>query len=174
MPTISLIVAVARNGIIGRDGRMPWHNPSELAYFKSVTMGKPVVMGRKTFQSIGRPLPGRRNIVVTRDTAFHPAGVEIASSLTAALALASTPTAGAAPPAAPPDEIMIIGGAQIYAEALPLADRIYLTRIDADPVGDTSFPALDPTRWREVSRRDLPFGPKDQYAATAFVYAAVK
>lgn len=170
MATISLVVAVARNGVIGRDGKMPWHNPSELAYFKSVTMGKPIVMGRKTFQSIGRPLPARRNIVVTRDAAFRPSGVEAASSLIEALALAATPPPGTPPPG----EIMIIGGGQIYAEALPMADRVYLTRIDAEPAGDAVFPALDPARWRAVSRRDLPMGPKDQYPATAFVYAAVR
>lgn len=166
---ISIIVAVARNGVIGRDGKMPWHNPSELAYFKATTMGKPVIMGRKTYQSIGRPLPGRRNIVVTRDPGFAAPGVEMAASLDAAIALATTTSPGFAAP----DEIMIIGGGQIYAEALPRAARVYLTRIDAAPEGDATFPALDPARWRETARRDLPQGPKDQFPATAFVYDRV-
>ncbi|HRK17720.1 MAG TPA: dihydrofolate reductase [Hyphomicrobiaceae bacterium] len=168
-PVISIIVAVARNGVIGRDGKMPWHNPSELAYFKATTMGKPIIMGRKTYQSIGRALPGRRNIVVTRDRGFSAAGVETVASLDAAIARATVPQPGAAAP----DEIMIIGGGQIYAEALPRAARVYLTRIDASPEGDATFPPLDPARWRESTRRDLPQGPKDQFPATVFIYDRV-
>lgn len=170
-PLISIVVAAARNGVIGRDGKMPWHNPSELAYFKATTMGKPVIMGRKTFQSIGRPLPGRRNLVISRDQLFDAPGTEKVSSLGSALTLAA---ASVSPDAPPPAEIMIIGGGQIYAEALPLADRIYLTRIEAEPDGDAAFPELDAAIWRETSRRPLPMGPRDEYPAVAFIYDRIK
>ena len=149
---------------------MPWHIPSELAYFKSRTLGKPVIMGRKTFQAIGRPLPGRTNIVITRDGAFRPGGVIVAASLADALNRAA---AAIAPDVADP-EIMIIGGGQIYAEALPRADRIYLTWIAAQPEGDATFPAPDPAQWRQTERRPLPMGPKDQFAAIACVYDRIK
>jgi dihydrofolate reductase len=139
---VSLIVAVARNGVIGRDGDLPWRIPADLRFFKQVTMGKPIVMGRKTFESIGRALPGRTNIVVTRDPDFNAADVRIARSLKDALAIAGDA-----------DEAMVIGGAQIYALALPRADRIYLTEVDAAPDGDVRFPVRDAAAWRETSRR---------------------
>ncbi len=141
MTVISLVVAAARNGVIGRDGQMPWHIGSELKRFKALTLGKPVIMGRKTWDSLPRkPLPGRRNIVVSRARDFHAEGAEAAAGLAQALRLA-----GNVP------EVMVIGGGQIYAEALPLAERIYLTEVDLAPTGDTHFPTPDPAQWREVS-----------------------
>ncbi len=148
-PPLALIAARARNGVIGLDNRMPWHLPEDLAYFKRVTLGKPVVMGRKTFESIGRPLPGRLNIVVTRNPDWQAVGVQVAHSLDAALALAA---------AAAPEEIMLIGGAELYRQALPQADVLYLTEIDAEFAGDAFFPGFDPADWRidreEAGQRD--------------------
>jgi len=138
--TISLIVAASRNGVIGRNGALPWHLPDDLRQFKRLTLGKPVIMGRRTWESIGRPLPGRRNIVLTRDPGFRAGGCEVAHSVSAALAL----LAGA-------EEAMVIGGAQVYAAFLPFAERIYLTRVQAEVDGDTHFPAPDPDAWRLVS-----------------------
>ena len=137
---LSLIVAIAKNRAIGHENKMPWHLPAELQYFKKVTMGHPIIMGRKTFESIGRPLPGRRNIVVTRNADFVAAGVEIVHSIRAAI----TATAN--------ESAFIIGGATLYIEALPLADTLYITEVDANPEGDTFFPELNPQEWHEVSR----------------------
>jgi dihydrofolate reductase len=141
-----LIVARARNGVIGNAGAMPWHIPADLKHFKAITVGKPVIMGRKTFDSIGKPLPGRHNIVLTRDTGWHAEGVTVVPNLAEAIAAAGLD------PRARADAIMVIGGAQIYAEALPSATRIELTEIDAAPEGDTIMPAFDPSRWQEVAR----------------------
>ncbi len=163
-PTIALIVAVAENGVIGRDGGMPWHQRSDLRRFRALTMGKPVVMGRKTFQSLPKPLDGRDNIVVTRDRAFAVEGVLVATSLEAAIDLARDCARRHRT-----DEIMVIGGAEIYAGALPWADRIYLTRIHAAPEGDTYFPEPDPAQWQEVRREPLPRGDRDDYPATLIV-----
>jgi len=135
----SLIVARGRNGVIGRDNAMPWHLPADLAHFKRVTMGHPVVMGRRTWDSIGRPLPGRRNVVVSRSPGLALAGAEVAGSLHEALARLEGS-----------DEVFVIGGGQLYAEALPIADRLYVTEIDAVPEGDVRFPPLDPREWRET------------------------
>ncbi|MBT3559364.1 MAG: dihydrofolate reductase [Rhodospirillales bacterium] len=144
---ISIIVAMCQNRVIGRDGGMPWHLPGELQYFKKVTMSKPVVMGRRTFESIGRPLPGRANIVITRDAAYAPDGVIVAHTLSDALRLATEhAVAGGA------TEVMVIGGGQVYAETLDQASRVYLTEIHATIDGDTFFPALPPEDWLEVSR----------------------
>jgi dihydrofolate reductase len=137
---LSLIVAMARNGVIGKDNAIPWRLPGELALFKRVTMGHPIVMGRKTWESIGRALPGRLNIVVTRNSAYAAAGATVVPSLDAAL----TAAAGAT-------EIFIIGGAQLYAEALPRADRLYLTTVDTEVDGDTRMPAFDRRAWRTVT-----------------------
>jgi dihydrofolate reductase len=144
---LAIVVAAARNGVIGRANAMPWHLPQDLRHFKRVTMGKPIVMGRKTFESIGKPLPGRVNIVVTRNAAFDADGVRVASSLDAALALARQVAA-----ANGVDSAAIIGGAEIYRAALPLADRLYLTEIHADIDGDAALPAIDWSRWQELSR----------------------
>ncbi len=142
---VSLIVAVAANGVIGRDGHLPWRIPTDLRFFKEKTMGKPVVMGRKTFQSIGRALPGRRNIVLTRDARFTANDVLVAHDLDEALA--SVSEAG---------EVMIIGGAEVYLLALPRADRIYLTKVKLDADGDTYFPTLDYRAWSETACEDHP------------------
>ena len=150
MIDLVLVVARARNGVIGNDGAMPWHLPDDLRRFKRMTVGKPVLMGRKTFESIGKPLPGRQNIVLTRDAGWRADGVTVAANLAEAVAAAGLD------PRARADGIMVIGGAQIYAEALPSATRIELTEIDAEPVGDTFLPAFDPARWREVARETHP------------------
>lgn len=150
---ISLIAAVAENGVIGREGGLPWRIPEDLKFFKATTLGKPVIMGRKTYQSIGKPLPGRLNIVLTRDRAWHAAGVTVAHDLETALRIAQDTGA---------DEAMIIGGADIYEMALPLAHRIYLTRIAREFDGDAQFPFLDPAEWTQIARSgktagDVPF-----------------
>ena len=137
---LSLIVAMAKNRVIGYENKMPWHLPAELAYFKRITTGHPIIMGRKTFESIGRPLPNRRNIVVSRNTSFHSPGVEVANSLENALALCANENA------------FVIGGASLYAEALAITQKLYITEIDADLVGDTFFPSIDNSVWKEASR----------------------
>lgn len=144
---VALIAAVAANGVIGRDNRLPWHLPEDLREFKRITLGKPIIMGRKTFESIGRPLPGRTSIVLTRRPDWTREGVVVAANLRQALAMAEELAGG------DQGEIMVIGGEQIYRLALPLADRLYLTRVDLEVPGDSHFPALDPAQWREVSRR---------------------
>lgn len=141
---VTLIAAVARNGVIGAEGGMPWHLPEDFAFFKRTTMGHPLVMGRATFDSIGRPLPGRRSIVVTRTRNWRHDGVEVAGSMPLALDLASSGRGG--------DEVFVIGGGQIYRLALPLADRLLITEVDLEPEGDATFPRIDPTEWLEVSR----------------------
>lgn len=139
----SLVVAMARNRVIGRDNRLPWRLPADLAYFKQVTMGHPVVMGRRTHESIGRALPGRQNIVVTRNRAFSAPGCTVVGSLDDAWRAAGNA-----------DEACVIGGTSLFAEALPLADRIHLTEVQAEVMGDTFFPEFDRGLWteREVSR----------------------
>lgn len=144
-PSITLVVAAGTNGVIGRDGDMPWHLPADLAHFKRVTLGKPVLMGRRTHESIGRPLPGRLNLVLSKDPAYHSEGCRTVGSLAEALAVAAREEAA---------ELMVIGGGRVYVEALPLADRIFLTRVHAAPQGDTYFPALDPDEWLEASREE--------------------
>ncbi len=146
-PPIVLVAALARNRVIGADGDMPWHLPADLKRFKAITLGKPMVMGRNTFEAIGRPLPGRRTIVVTRDPYWRADGVEIALDLDSAIARAAD---------ASPEEIIIAGGGQIYAQAIGRADRLRLTWIDVEPAGDAMFPAVDLAVWREVDRADFP------------------
>ena len=141
--TVTIVAAVARNGVIGVDGGLPWHLPDELALFKELTMGHVLVMGRRTYESVGRPLPGRTTVVETRQPDWHGAeGVLRAGSVAAALELGATAD----------DEVFVVGGAQVYAEALPLADRLALTFVDAAPEGDTRFPEVDWSRWRETAR----------------------
>jgi dihydrofolate reductase len=143
MTTVVLVAAVARNGVIGVDGGMPWHIPADLKRFKRLTMGHPMVMGRKTFESMGR-LPGRRSIVITRDRSWHADGAEVADSLDAAIALATGT-----------DElVMVVGGGQIYAQAMDRADRLEITHVDREAPGDTVFPAIDPQRWQVTARED--------------------
>jgi dihydrofolate reductase len=149
MPLVSIVVAVAANGVIGRGNRLPWHLPEDLAHFKRLTLGHPVVMGRRTFESIiaalGKPLPGRTSIVVTRAPGRSLPGAVTVGSLDAAIAAAGDAA-----------EVFVIGGAEIYRLALARADRVYLTRIEAAFDGDVTFPALDPAEWREVSRESHP------------------
>ncbi len=166
---ICLIVAAAENGVIGRDGRMPWHLPSELKYFRSRTMGKPVIMGRKTFQSIGKPLPGRTNIVITRDQAFTADGTTVVGSLEEALAAARI-----AASASGVMEIMVLGGAEIFRQALPLAARVYLTRVATNPEGDTYFPALNSDQWLLLEETVIQASTPDMLGATACVYQRIK
>ena len=165
MVTVCLIVAVAENGVIGRDGKMPWHIPAELKYFRARTLGKPVIMGRKTFQSIGKPLPGRDNIVVTRDALFAAEGVTIAQSIEAALTAARVAAA-----ARGVSEIMVIGGSEIYKQAMPSAERIYLTRIAAAPDGDATFNDLNSTDWLLVEEQTIQPDSAEGVAAQACVY----
>ena len=157
---LALIVARARNGVIGRDNALPWRLPEDLAFFKRTTLGHPIIMGRKTWESIGRPLPGRRNLVVTRDPRWKAAGAERAGSIDAAVSACR-----AAPRA------FVIGGAQLYAAALPLADEIFVTEIDRDIDGDTHLPALDTALWIETSREPQPPGGPDELPF-AFVHYA--
>jgi dihydrofolate reductase len=142
---MSLIVAVSRNGVIWVDNKLPWHLPDDLQYFKSVTMGKPLIMGRKTYDSIGRPLPGRTNIVLTRDASWSAPGIEVATTLDDALSLArkACTNSGA-------DEVMVIGGEQIYRMTMTVADRLYVTEVDADIAGDAFFPAIDSQQWQRT------------------------
>ncbi len=167
-PIICLIVAAAENGVIGLQGKMPWHLPAELKYFRARTIGKPVIMGRKTFQSIGKALPGRDNIVVTRDVGFTAAGAEVVASLRAAILRARNIAArtGAL-------EIMVIGGGEVYAQALPLADRVYFTRVALRPEGDATFPELIPEMWRLTSHAPIVTAASEP-TATACVYDRVQ
>lgn len=157
---VSLIVAVGIRNEIGKDGLMPWHLPADLKHFKANTLGKPVLMGRKTLAAIGRPLPERRNLVLTRDAAFKAPGCETVTSLEAAIGLA-----------APAVELMVIGGGEVYRLAWPRADRIYLTRIQADvDAADTFFPAVDPKGWKETSREDHRADAKNPYDYSFLTY----
>jgi dihydrofolate reductase len=149
----SLIVARARNGAIGLANAMPWHLPADLAHFKRTTLGHPVIMGRRTWESIGRALPGRRNIVVSRTPGFRAEGAEVVASLAEAWRAA----AGA-------DEAFVIGGARLYAEALPEADRIYLTEVAGEPEADTYFPELEPGDWRETLLAEQPADGRNAFA----------
>lgn len=164
---VSIHVAIAENGVIGREGGLPWRLSTDLKRFKADTLGKPVVMGRKTWESFPkRPLPERLNIVVTRDPSYRVEGAEVVASLEDALALARVRgrcMAGA-------DEICVIGGGQIYAQALPLADKLHVTHVLASIDGDTSFPSIDPATWRVVSSEDIPAGEKDSHPTRHVVY----
>lgn len=152
MTRIALIAAMAENRVIGRENRLPWRLPADLRRFKSVTMGKPVIMGRKTYESIGKPLPGRSNIVVTRDPDYRAPGCQVVHSLGQAL------EAGAGHA-----EVMVIGGAELYREALGRAERMYLTLIRAEVEGDTLFPDIEPQQWRELERESHCADEKNQY-----------
>jgi len=162
---LSIIAAVAENGVIGAGDRMPWRLSSDLKRFKDITMGKPIIMGRKTFETIGKALPGRTNIVVSRGCDFSPEGAIVASSLDAAIARAEEGARQAADP-----EIMVIGGGEIYRAAIDLADRLYVTHVEAAPEGDTLFPPIDPAIWRAAVQDRKPIGPKDSAATTFVIY----
>lgn len=151
-PIVALIVAASENGVIGRDGVMPWRLPSDLKSFRRLTMGRPVIMGRKTFQSIGKALDGRRNMIVSRNRGFAVPGAEVFSSLEAAISAAGA------------GEIFVIGGAEIYRAALALAARIYLTRVHATLEGDATFEVPSGEGWKIVSEAPLPRGERDEFA----------
>jgi dihydrofolate reductase len=161
----SLIAAVAENGVIGVAGGMPWKLSTDMKRFKNLTMGKPVVMGRKTYDTIGTPLAGRVNIVVSHRPDFAPDGVRVAPSLTAGL-IAAEETARASGDT----EVMVIGGGTVYAAAIPLADRLYITHVETRPEGDVMFPAIDPAAWRAVSAERFPAGPRDSAPTTFVIY----
>ncbi|MGI3129592.1 dihydrofolate reductase [Halopseudomonas pachastrellae] len=158
---LALIAAMARNRVIGRDNAMPWHLPEDLRYFKAMTLGKPIVMGRKTFDSLGRPLPGRTNIVVSRQPDLRLEGAQVFASIDAALDAArqQAQVDGV-------DEVMVIGGDNLYRQTLERADRIYLTRIESEPEGDAWFPAFDEQAWAVVSERAVAAG--DGYPAHVY------
>jgi dihydrofolate reductase len=159
---ISLIVAASTNNVIGVKGDLPWRLSADLKRFKALTMGKPIVMGRKTYESIGRPLPGRQNIVITRQDRYAPEGCTVVQSVDAALAAA-----------ADAQEIMIIGGGHIYAAFMPMADRIYLTRVAANVEGDTYLPEIDLDEWREVSRQEQPADANNDHGVVFIEYARI-
>jgi dihydrofolate reductase len=165
---IVFVVAVADNGVIGRDGGLPWRLKSDMAHFRRLTIGKPVVMGRKTFLSLNKPLKDRTNIVVTRDKSFSAAGAVVAHDLDAALTIARDDARRRGT-----DSVMVIGGADIYTQTLPLADRIELTLVHLEPPGDTLFPALDQRHWREVARSEHPAGPDDDAPFALLTFARV-
>jgi dihydrofolate reductase len=153
-PEVVFIVAVAENGVIGAKGAIPWRLKSDMQRLKALTLGKPVVMGRKTFVSIGRPLPGRTNIVITRDTNFRATGAVVTTSFDAARAIATGDALRRLV-----TEIAVIGGAEIYAQWMGIADRLEITEVHARPEGDTRFPAIDPGDWEEVARVRNKAGP---------------
>lgn len=163
MTILSMIVAHADNRIIGKDNDMPWHLPADLAYFKKTTLGKPVVMGRKTFESIGRPLPGRQNIVISRDASYQAGGVEVVSSVDMAISAAGDV-----------DEVMVIGGGAIYQHCIEAADRLYITHINAVIDGDTQFPEYDTEQqWKKVSSEFRQADEKNKYDLDFCVYHRV-
>ena len=149
---VSLIVAMTENRVIGRNNQLPWRLPADLQHFKALTMGKPVVMGRKTWESIGRPLPGRINIVVTRDVGYRAEGCVVVHSVDQALEVAEGS-----------DEVMVIGGANLYQQLLERADRLYLTQVKADVEGDAWFPGFDMTQWREMERESHSRDDKNEF-----------
>jgi len=154
-----MIVAHADNRIIGKDNDMPWHLPADLAYFKKTTLGKPVIMGRKTYESIGRPLPGRLNIVISRDASYSAQGITTVTSVEQALEAAGNV-----------EEIMVIGGGAIYAHCLPAANRLYITHINASIDGDTQFPEYDLNVWKKVSSDTRQPDEKNSYELDFAVY----
>ena len=158
-PRVSVIAALAKNRVIGIGNRLPWRLPEEIAYFKARTLGHPILMGRKTFESLGRPLPGRTNIVITRNTAYKPEGCLVADSIPAALALCRDA-----------DEVFFIGGADLYAQAMPIADRLYLTEVDVEVDGDARFPDYDESAFNEVSRESHTGGKGDALRFDFVVY----
>lgn len=163
--SVAAIVAVADNGVIGRNNSLPWHLPEDLRYFKRITMGKPIIMGRQTWESIGRPLPGRTNIVVTRNPDYRAEGVRVVSSLPAAVELGRSVALidGA-------QELMIIGGAQLYALAWPQVSRLYLTRVHAEVDGDAHLELPDLSGWRERSRQFYPASGNNPYDYSFLIF----
>jgi dihydrofolate reductase len=163
---IVLVAAVADNGVIGRDNALPFRQSSDLKRFKALTMGRPVLMGRKTFLSIGKPLPGRTNIVVSRSAEFAAAGIVTAHDLDLALGVAHGDALRRGV-----NEIAVIGGADIFARLMPLADRLEITHVHSRPEGDTYFPSIDASQWRAGEKSELPAGPRDEAPVTYVTYA---
>ncbi len=165
---LAIIVAQSTNRVIGIDNALPWKLPKDLQYFKQVTMGKPVIMGRKTYQSIGRPLPDRSNIVITRDAAYNPAGVQVVNSLDEALELAKVvcDKDGVS-------EAMVIGGAQIYQQAMPMVDTLYITEVNAVIEGDAFFPSVDYSLYAEQSRQDCVADDSNPYSYSFVTYKKI-
>lgn len=166
---LAMIVAQSSNRVIGRDNKLPWYLPGDLKYFKQATMGKPIIMGRKTFESIGKPLPGRLNIVISRDASFTAQGIKVVMSLPKAIELAESQALidGV-------DEAMIIGGAQIYALALPEVERLYITQVHADIEGDAYFPEFNRSQWTELGREDFSAQGPNPYDYSFIVYQRSK
>lgn len=162
---VAMIVAVGANGVIGAEGEIPWRLPSDFAHFKRTTMGKPLIMGRKTFESIGKPLPGRTNIIVTRQADYRTAGAVVVGSLAEALQ-----RAGEIAAADGAEEVMIGGGGEIYREAMPLAQRLYVTHVAASPDGDAYFPDIDAKSWEVEATLDVQRTDRDTHAFTVKVY----
>jgi dihydrofolate reductase len=162
---ISLIAAVARNNVIGADQTIPWRIPSDFAWFKQTTMGKPMIMGRKQFETFAKPLPGRPHIVVTRQRDYAPEGVTVVHTLDDALAAANRVASDAGV-----DEIMVIGGGDIYAQAILRADRLYISHVDLEPEGDVRFPAIDGAIWNVVAEPDMPRSDKDGATYSIRIY----
>jgi dihydrofolate reductase len=162
---IAMIAGVAENGVIGADGKIPWRIPSDMAFFKRTTLGKPIVMGRKQYETVGRPLPGRTNLVVSRQPGYQPDGVIVINDLNAAIdhaiAIAAADRA---------DEAMVIGGGEIYAQAMPRADRLYISHVALRPAGEVVFPEIDPGAWRLLDTPTIEPSPKDEAAYRIAVY----
>ena len=163
---IVLVAAIADNGVIGRDNALPFRQSSDLKRFKALTMGRPVLMGRKTFLSIGKPLPGRTNIVVSRNAGFASAGIVAAADFDFAMDAARGDALRRGV-----NEIAVIGGADIFTRLMPLADRLEITHVHARPEGDTHFPPIDASQWRAIEQSELPAGPRDEAPVTYVTYA---
>ncbi len=161
---ISLIAAIGKNRAIGKANQLLWHLPNDFKHFKETTMGKPVIMGQRTFESIGRPLPGRQNIVLSQDASFHPEGCSVVKDIDSALSLARD---------SGQEEIFIIGGGMVYASFLPLAHRMYLTLVDASPEGDTYFPEWNPAEWKIVSSEEHPADEQNSFRHTFVTYERI-
>jgi dihydrofolate reductase len=164
---LSIIVAQSTNRVIGRQNKLPWYLPEDLKYFKRITQGKPIIMGRKTYESIGRPLPGRLNIVITRSTTYQPLGVKVVNSLEAAIELAEHQALidGV-------DEALVIGGAEIYQQAMSLAERLYLTQVHAEIEGDAYFPEINAQKWQQILKEDFNAVEPNPYPYSFIVYQA--
>jgi dihydrofolate reductase len=162
---IAMIAGVAENGVIGSDQTIPWRVPSDMAFFKQATMGKPIIMGRKQYETVGKPLPGRTNIVITRQQDYRPEGVLVFHDIDAALAQAREVAA-----ADGVDEIIIIGGGELYAQLIDRADRLYITHIDLAPAGDVRFPAIEPEKWAVVDLPEVTPSPRDEATYRVKVY----